>query len=149
MRGDRPIAHYLFLVTSMDMNISSSLGHHKLNSSCPTTSEMAKLEDFAHLMVLGLGLSVPWCDDCTHRSSNADCISDFLLGSRVRSLPLYRLSCLSKLSPSYVRQEAPPRNLASMGAPQEVTTASDSDDKSKLLDVVWESNEWLIYEMRD
>ena len=113
---------------------------------------MAKeLEDFANLMALGLGLSIPSCDDCTYytRSSNADCISDFLLGSRVRSLPLYRLSCLSKLSPSYVRQEAPPRNLASMGAPQEVTTASDSDDKSKLLDVVWESNEWLIYEMRD
>ena len=65
-----------------------------LNSSCPTTSEMAKLEDFAHLMVLGLGLSVPWCDDCTHRSSNADCISSFLLSSRVRSIPLYRLSCL-------------------------------------------------------
>ena len=29
------------------------------------------------------------------------------------------------------------------------TRSDDSDDKSKLLDVVWESNEWLIYEMRD
>ena len=64
----------------------------------------------------------------------------------------------TKLSPSYIRQEAPlevETRLCSLSIVPEcgihgrTTRSDDSDDKSKLLDVGWESNEWLIYEMRD